>query len=456
MDQSTPEQTNNKAASTKPKRPLTAFNLFYRFKRQAILKSSTADSTNGNNDDEAAYARGIIELMPGLEYEWYTPLEYSDMQYMTEDQVKATRRATIRNVLEANLTASKDSKKRKGTSGALSFVEMNKLMCAAWKETDAYAKQVFTELAEEGKALHRVKMEEWAKANPEEANKKKGTKKSALGRRKSSEDLNEKPTKRASTPVQTSYESTAAPVSPNGSIETAVMNQPQHIPPMPQFERQDSSYIFGRSVSEEYSVPIKKRDVSALAMETASLMMDESGLGILEFMLNTGSSSSVDDENDVGLAVEEEPVATAPQSPSPSSSRVSIDDVMQLLRASKKQSAATESGLASSHPSSEDFMKLLNGNSEDDKAADEIVAAMVSPETSPRHEFDMDEAVYAPPPPPFESADNYEQDVDMMFGNFHEVKTTPKEEKKPRPSNGDFMQLFGQMDLFQKCATRVC
>ena len=168
------DQPKGNAGSERPKRPLSAFNLFYRFKRLAVIRATSSSSSARSLNDETSKkeaVQGIIDIMPGLE--WYTPADHAYLQTLTEDQVKETRRATIRASLHANISANQHAEKRshRKTHGALSFVQMNKLMCNGWKGADDFAKEVFNELANEGRAVYHAQLAEYKKKYPSEQDK---------------------------------------------------------------------------------------------------------------------------------------------------------------------------------------------------------------------------------------------------------------------------------------------
>ncbi|KAL9187205.1 hypothetical protein ACHAXT_010925 [Thalassiosira profunda] len=143
----------------RPKHPLTAFNLFYRFKRQQVLDASTSGQPT-KEDVEALVARP-----PGLE-----GADDAETENLSDEQLQELRRANIRAALEDNL-APRDTRDRRhrqttaGVSGPLSFVELGKLMNAAWMECDEFAKTVFGELADEGREVYHQKMREYHAAS---------------------------------------------------------------------------------------------------------------------------------------------------------------------------------------------------------------------------------------------------------------------------------------------------
>ena len=146
---------------SKPKRPLSAFNLFYRFKRQKVI-----DLDNPNKDDITR----IVQTPPGLE-DCYTPSPPTDA---TPSEVNVIRATNIRTDMQNNLcprdTRTRRHRKNKsGMNGGVSFLELGRLMNAAWHNCDAYAKSIFNSLADEGRELYRQRMVEYRAATPHDA-----------------------------------------------------------------------------------------------------------------------------------------------------------------------------------------------------------------------------------------------------------------------------------------------
>ena len=149
-------------ALPKPKRPLSAFNLFYRYKRQHIISKLAANAVGSVSKDTL---RQLIEAPPGLEdcYK-YTMVDASP------EQVIQLRQQNIREELKDSMNA-RDAKARahrkdKSMAGSLSFVELGKLMNKSWKEScDDVAKEVFNALAEVGRNKYRQQVKEYHDMN---------------------------------------------------------------------------------------------------------------------------------------------------------------------------------------------------------------------------------------------------------------------------------------------------
>ncbi len=128
-------------AAEKPRRPLSCFNLFYRYKRTLVFDAHHS----GTASDDVAIER-IIREVPGTEESPTTHLAS-----LSEAERNVLRRAKIRSVLEHNLlpnTSTHLRLHRKAFDGlGMTFVKMGKLMTESWKTIDPFAKDVFCELA---------------------------------------------------------------------------------------------------------------------------------------------------------------------------------------------------------------------------------------------------------------------------------------------------------------------
>lgn len=128
------EATSNITLGSKPKRPLSAFNLYYRFKRQKVLDALTTSKC-----DKESITR-LVGAAPGLENSSSPNATGGGSQMMND-----LRRRNIRNDLEDNLLPreTRDRPHRTNSSamnGAISFLELGKLMNSSWKECDEFAK----------------------------------------------------------------------------------------------------------------------------------------------------------------------------------------------------------------------------------------------------------------------------------------------------------------------------
>ena len=124
---------NTNKKMEKPKRPLSAYNLFYRYKRILLLKVSKS------NDDTEFITTKLMTTPPGLEgcgdgiYNVSSPLSSSGY-------LKERRRNTIRETLVDNLNPNTSRRNHRAAGNSkLNFLEMSKLMVASWKGIDEFA-----------------------------------------------------------------------------------------------------------------------------------------------------------------------------------------------------------------------------------------------------------------------------------------------------------------------------
>ena len=169
---------------TRPKRALSAFNLYYRYKRTIILdahtsddeksETSSADGGGGNttadgcgnsasNNKNKESIQRLITSIPGLES--YTPETLSALSPAKRNEISRTE---IRKVLVNNLSPNESTRDRlhRKSHGCMSFIEMSKIMSTSWKSIDEYTKSVFEELAQEGRVVQQERVAEYEKLNP--------------------------------------------------------------------------------------------------------------------------------------------------------------------------------------------------------------------------------------------------------------------------------------------------
>mmetsp|Transcript_18999 Transcript_18999/g.40067 ORF Transcript_18999/g.40067 Transcript_18999/m.40067 type:complete len:521 (-) Transcript_18999:92-1654(-) len=143
----------------KPKRPLSAYNLFYRFKRSKVVEATK----NGSESKEEITK--LITAVPGLE-------EYPSVA-MSSEHSEEIRRSRIRSELLQNLYPKDTSRRshRKSHGGVLSFLEMTDLISASWKSIDDYTRSVFEELAEEGRQVYYKRLADYEEDRIASSNK---------------------------------------------------------------------------------------------------------------------------------------------------------------------------------------------------------------------------------------------------------------------------------------------
>ena len=191
--------------SERPKRPLSAYNLFYRYKRAKIIefKATAISGKNGGISKDDVY--GLLARPPGIE------LHHPTGQ-IPSDSLNEIRRSNIRKSMAQQLEAKSNTKRSHRKSTALgfktSFGEMNKMMLDSWKGTDELSKGIFQELAEEGRQEYAVKMKKYKDekkhltgggSNKSSTDNDKKPKFKNPNRRITAEDIKEVATKEATT-----------------------------------------------------------------------------------------------------------------------------------------------------------------------------------------------------------------------------------------------------------------
>ena len=150
--------TTSKPVPCKPRRPLSSYNLFYRYKRVKIIEANL--SKLGKRDSTLEDIHKLVNTTPGLE-------NYPESIEITpEDKLYEIRRTNIRLALKDQLLSrdSKNRRHRKSSHGlSMPFVEMNKLMLDCWKGADQSTKDIFQELANDGKQVYQDQLKEYIK-----------------------------------------------------------------------------------------------------------------------------------------------------------------------------------------------------------------------------------------------------------------------------------------------------
>lgn len=141
-----------------PRRPLSAYNLFYRFKRSKLIEAHQRGAS-GRVDTER-----LLRAPPGLE-----DRGNDDAATTAPTTTTARRRAAIREALIGNLfpadTEGRAHRKRSHGVG-LGFVDLNRVVCASWKAIDGDARAVFEELADDGRRLHKERVKKYREKYP--------------------------------------------------------------------------------------------------------------------------------------------------------------------------------------------------------------------------------------------------------------------------------------------------
>jgi len=151
-------QSNSQKPKAKEKnkpltRPLSAYNLFFRFKRQQILRACK------EADPDKETIKSIVNCKPGLEF-----VNPEAASVIPDDGLEKFRSDRIRADLEDKLTPKYQGentrrvhRKTKFNHG-LSFLDMSKIISSSWKECDDLSKKLFESLAEDGRIIVREQL----------------------------------------------------------------------------------------------------------------------------------------------------------------------------------------------------------------------------------------------------------------------------------------------------------
>jgi len=145
----------------RPKRPLSAFNLYYRYKRTKIIEayeSSSSDDPHLDTPMCKEKIQALITATPGLE-------SVTNLADIPPERILEIARTEIHSALKDNLspTNARERQHRKTNGVGMTFVEMSKVMSTAWKCIDEVSHRLFEELAEQGRKVHATKVLEYEK-----------------------------------------------------------------------------------------------------------------------------------------------------------------------------------------------------------------------------------------------------------------------------------------------------
>ena len=146
----------------RPKRPLSAFNLYYRYKRTKIIEAYESSSSFTSDSIDTPMCKekiqALITATPGLE-------SVTNLTDIPPERVPEIARTEIHSALKDNLspTNARERQHRKTNGVGMTFVEMSKVMSTAWKCIDEVSHRLFEELAEQGRKVHATKVLEYEK-----------------------------------------------------------------------------------------------------------------------------------------------------------------------------------------------------------------------------------------------------------------------------------------------------
>ena len=146
----------------KPKRPLSAYNLFFRHERAVILMHEAQNPATSK--DELLGNAVPVNRLPG--------------------QTVAQRRSTVQSVLSDNpFHQDRKTRAHRKSHGKIGFTELVKLVAARWKRADDETKALFDDLSAEEKKKYNVAYEAWRARQPQDVLDKLDSKKSGSGKK---------------------------------------------------------------------------------------------------------------------------------------------------------------------------------------------------------------------------------------------------------------------------------
>ena len=112
----------------KPKRPLSGYNLYYRYKRIKILEATSNydnETTSTNDDSKSIVIKNIIMCLPGLE-----SIPRHDTMYLSKESIDELRASKIRLVMTGDkLLPNENTRSRLHRKlHGMGFVEMGTIM----------------------------------------------------------------------------------------------------------------------------------------------------------------------------------------------------------------------------------------------------------------------------------------------------------------------------------------
>ena len=129
-------RTTRPAPIKKGKRPLTPYNLFYRYKRIKIIQARSSGISNRSSILQ------VVQTLPGLENN-----PTFAVGGMLPQEKHALSRAAVRQELQDKLLPFDGKRAHRKTPGALAFADMSRMMYGEWKLLDEFSKSIFIELA---------------------------------------------------------------------------------------------------------------------------------------------------------------------------------------------------------------------------------------------------------------------------------------------------------------------
>ena len=125
----------------KPKRPLSGYNLFYRYKRHAIV--TQVQSTGSCEKLGREEVLRILSTPSGLETQAIAGAPSSD-------HLRSLREVNIRSMMDDKLFPNENRNRSHRKVHGIGFLELNRLLRQEWAKLDNFTRKIFQDLAEIG------------------------------------------------------------------------------------------------------------------------------------------------------------------------------------------------------------------------------------------------------------------------------------------------------------------